>query len=144
VVSRSPFSRKILQDRKGKDSVTSLRYPKSRRPQPDSVFPSRRTFLQRIRVLALPNDRTSLGLPCVRRNTEIGTKQRVRGGGVAEKELQKEETLGYEDKGRPLMARRTITGSSSCCAVFYALPFMIPEKMKFFRKCACMVSNILF
>jgi hypothetical protein len=109
--------------------VTSSRYHKSRRPQPDSVFPSRRTFLQRIRVLALPNDRTSLGLPYVLRNTEIGTKERARGGGVAEKQFQKGETLDSQHTGLPMMARWRLRGSSSCCALFYALPFLIAENI---------------
>jgi hypothetical protein len=78
--------------------------------------PSTTTFSPRNRVFAIQNYGTACRLSCAPRNTEIGTKQRASGRGVAEEELQEEETRDYEGKRRPVMPRRRIWGSSSCSA----------------------------
>jgi hypothetical protein len=60
--------------------------------------PSTTTFSPWNRVFAIQNYGTACRLSCAPRNTEIGMKQRASGRGVAEEDLQEEETPDHRGK----------------------------------------------
>jgi hypothetical protein len=110
------FGGKCTKPERENIMMTSAGNPKRVALNRRASAPSTTTFSPRNRVFAIQNYGTACRLSCAPRNTEIGTKQRASGRGVAEEELQEEETRDYEGKRRPVMPRRRIWGSSSSSA----------------------------